>query len=270
MTDSNRHDLAFREAFMRYVEQRVTTFSGVTGVQRSGDLRLTVQRSGDVRTFDLEDAYSAYRQDPDSIEFAIQDVMADWTVAAVATPAFEAVRDHIMPMLKPLEVIVGLPDQSLIPVYLPFSDDLIITYVVAHDAQANYVTMSHVQEWLVDPRELHMIALENLHRHSKNCRIYLRGNDPAHVVFIVGAGDGFDATRILLPELFAPIEARLLGRTVVGIPHRDLLLIFSDADPQIFAEIVLQVQQDALNHEHGLTDQLFMLSNGRIVAYDWE
>jgi hypothetical protein len=62
----------------------------------------------------------------------------------------------------------------------------------------------------------------------------------------------------------------LPGNLVIGIPNRDFLIGFSDANPEILEQIAQQIQADAVGREYGLTEQLFTLESGQVREYEWE
>jgi hypothetical protein len=62
----------------------------------------------------------------------------------------------------------------------------------------------------------------------------------------------------------------LKGRMVIGIPNRDFLIAFGSANQDIVRSVATQVQADAAQRDHGLTDQLFTLAGGVIREYEIE
>jgi hypothetical protein len=56
---------------------------------------------------------------------------------------------------------------------------------------------------------------------------------------------------------------------VIGIPNRDFLIAFSDADESILTSIAHQIQLDSVQREYGLTDQLFTIEDGQVREYQW-
>jgi uncharacterized protein YtpQ (UPF0354 family) len=87
-------------------------------------------------------------------------------------------------------------------------------------------------------------------------------------LLIFNTGDGYDAARIVLPELFREFEARLPGTLVIGVPNRDFLIAFSDANRRVFDQIAAQVATDAQTQAHALTAQLFTFEHEQLVVYD--
>ena len=84
------------------------------------------------------------------------------------------------------------------------------------------------------------------------------------------SSDGYDATRLLLSDVLVTWAHTLPGHLVIGIPNRDFLIGFSDANPDILERIAQQVQSDVAGREYGLTDQLFTLEAGEVREYVWE
>ncbi|MEP7189636.1 MAG: DUF1444 family protein, partial [Roseiflexaceae bacterium] len=89
-------------------------------------------------------------------------------------------------------------------------------------------------------------------------------------LFIYNSGDGYDATRLLLSEVLSDWAREVPGHLVIGIPNRDFLIAFSDANSEVLRSVAAQVQSDAAQREYGLTEQLFTLSNGVVKEYAWE
>ncbi|KPV52682.1 hypothetical protein SE17_14025 [Kouleothrix aurantiaca] len=89
-------------------------------------------------------------------------------------------------------------------------------------------------------------------------------------LFIYNSGDGYDAARLLLSDVLSGWARDLPGQLVIGIPNRDFLIAFSDANPEILRAVAAQVQADAAQQQYGLTEQLFTLEQGVVKEYSWE
>ena len=87
---------------------------------------------------------------------------------------------------------------------------------------------------------------------------------------IFNTQDGFDATRLLLPDVLAGLRGQFPGRMVIGVPNRDIMILFSDADETILANVASQIEADAAQQANGLTDRLFTLDSGEVREYAWE
>lgn len=85
-------------------------------------------------------------------------------------------------------------------------------------------------------------------------------------------GDGFDAARILLPEVVAYLVRELgsHGRILVGVPERHLLIAGSlppdDHDfAGLFASFIIEQSGGA---DEPIDRRVFELSEGRLIEFD--
>jgi uncharacterized protein YtpQ (UPF0354 family) len=118
--------------------------------------------------------------------------------------------------------------------------------------------------------DVHERAIANLRRRTLEQVDYVTAGAGEQRLFIFNSGDGYDATRLLLSDVLTTWARALPGNLVIGIPNRDFLIGFSDANPEILERVAQQIQADAAGREHGLTDQLFTLESGEVREYVWE
>ncbi|NTW98191.1 MAG: DUF1444 domain-containing protein, partial [Oscillochloris sp.] len=57
---------------------------------------------------------------------------------------------------------------------------------------------------------------------------------------------------------------------VIGIPNRDFMILFSDAEESILASVASQIEADAAQQANGLSERLFTLEGGEVREYLWE
>jgi uncharacterized protein YtpQ (UPF0354 family) len=173
-------------------------------------------------------------------------------------------------MLKPVDLLVAVREQQLpMLTYQLFLADLIITYVIEEQGSVTYINEQHMERWQVDQQTIHTRAIHNLRQRTAHTP-YQTVGEGEQCLFIFNAQDGYDATRLLLPELLESWHATLPGRLVIGIPNRDFLVALSDSNRHTLAGILHQIQLDKVQHAAGLTDQLFTLADGRVCEYTWE
>jgi uncharacterized protein YtpQ (UPF0354 family) len=153
--------------------------------------------------------------------------------------------------------------------YRPFLADLIITYVIDEPQSVAYINERHLERWQVGEHQLHEYALANLAARTKERAKFLISGEGAQRLIIAHSQDGYDATRLLLPDLLVSWQPHFPGNMVIGIPNRDFLIAFSDADESILTSIAHQIQLDSVQREYGLTDQLFTIEDGQVREYQW-
>lgn len=260
-----------RNAFAERVQQYLSTHTGVTISHRT-DQELTLHLGGAPVRVQLAPAYDTYVHDPTQLLPLLQAMVTSvqkFRPNQLITD-FAVLRNTVYPMLKSLELLVAVRERKLpMLVYQLFPADLIITYVVDAGNSVTYINEQHLDCWQVDPQTLHIQALKNLRQRTADIR-YTTVGDGAHRLFLFNTQDGYDATRLLLPELLTPWRSSLPERMVLGIPNRDLLVAFSDSDRTTFMKVLHQIQLDMVQHPAGLTDQLFTLIGTHIERYTWE
>jgi len=179
--------------------------------------------------------------------------------------------DRIYPMLKPIDLLVTVRERNLpMLAYREFLADLMVTYVIDEKQSVAFINEDHLERWGVSVQDLHERSIENLRRRTLEEVDYVTAGEGEQRLFIFSSNDGYDATRLLLSDVLAGWARELPGNLVIGIPNRDFLIAFSDANPEILRSVAHQIQADSAQQEHGLTDQLFTLVDGVVREYTWE
>jgi uncharacterized protein YtpQ (UPF0354 family) len=279
MTNGNGHSnagdarpLMSAAQFAASMEKRLTLEDTIEVLGRDG-MQLRLRARGAETAIDLGNFYQAYARDPAQLDTIVRNfVLAALGLAPNReVSAFAALADRVCPMLKPIALLETVRARQLpMLAYREFLADLIITYVIDEPQSVAYINEDHLERWGIDIQELHQRAIENLRRRTLQQIDYVTAGEGEQRLFIYNSGDGYDASRLLLAELLAGWAGDLPGHLVIGIPNRDFLIGFSDANPDILGRIAQQVQADAAGREHGVTDQLFTLTGGEVREYVWD
>jgi uncharacterized protein YtpQ (UPF0354 family) len=259
------------EQFAGYMEKRLAVYDEIEVLDREG-MELRLRANGADVTADLTNFYSAYSRDPAQLDVVFETfvrVMLGIQPDRSASD-YAALADRIYPMLKPLEMLVEVRERKLpMLAYREFLADLMIAYVIDEERSVAYINEEHLDRWNVSAHDLHEHSLENLRRRTEQVK-YTTVGAGEQQLFIFNSGDGYDASRLLLSEVLAEWARAVPGNLVIGIPNRDFLIAFSDANPEILRAVATQVQADAVGREYGLTDQLFTFVKGAVKEYSWE
>ncbi len=111
----------------------------------------------------------------------------------------------------------------------PLVDDgpagLSVVYAIAASGFDVIVNGDHLLSWGVGPDAIQDAAISNLTAWSANAPWSTEASERRRIVSS-STGDGWDATRIILPEVRDRLRAELLGpgRLLVGLPERHLLI----------------------------------------------
>lgn len=195
----------------------------------------------------------------------------DASQAGRSVTSFDELRPRVMPILKPLELLVTVRERELpMLIYRPFLGDLMITYVIGEGDRLAYINEKHLERWQIGEHDLHEQAITNLRRRTDESGSYTTTGEGAQHLIIFNTQDGFDATRLLLPDMLAGLRGQFPGHMVIGIPNRDFMILFSDAERSILASVASQIEADVTQRANGLTDRLFTLEGGEVREYMWE
>lgn len=272
---TNGHDGAplSPEQFAAYIERRLVLNDDEVEVLGRTGVTLRLKVRGREVVSDLSNAYAAYARDPSQLDAVARGYVR--VLLGELPPRterdFASLNDRVMPMLKPIELLVVVSERKLPMIaYRDFLADLIIAYVIDEPHSVAYINEEQLDAWGVTLQELHDTAVANLRRRTGEESRYTTVGEGEQRLFIFSSGDGYDATRLLLTDVLAEWDRALPGRLVVGIPNRDFLIALGDANQDILRAVAAQVQADAAQREHGLTDQLFTLAGGAIRTYEWD
>jgi uncharacterized protein YtpQ (UPF0354 family) len=260
------------EQFGGYMEKRLTLYDEVEVLDREGmELRLRVN-GADVAA-DLGNFYAAYIRDPSQIDVVVQTFARSLLgiLPDRSTSDYAELAGRIYPILKPILMLSEVRERKLpMLAYREFLADLMIAYVIDEERSFAYINEDHLERWNISVHDLHEHALANLRRRTDDQIKYTTVGEAEQRLFIFNSGDGYDATRLLLANVLSDWSRQLPGHLVIGIPNRDFLIAFSDANSEILRAVAAQVQSDATQREYGLTEQLFTLADGVVKEYVWE
>ncbi len=160
----------------------------------------------------------------------------------------------------------GLPGKPLI---LAGPAGLAIGYVIPGQGFEVLVGAEHLLVWGAGPDDVHAAAMANLAVWSAEAPWVDEVNGPRRVVWS-DSGDGMDAARILLPEVRAQLAAALggIGRVLIGVPERDLLIATGVAgDDEFAAMLATYISDRSHSADHPIDPGLFELVDGELVLF---
>ncbi len=260
------------EQFAIYLEKRLGLHDQVLEVVAREGTTLRLRVNGREVAINVANFYDAYRSQPGQLDTIVQTMVRVLTseLPERSEQSYEALSPRIFPMLKPIAMLATVRERNLpMIVYRDFLADLMITYVIDEPRSVTFINEQHLEQWGVSAQDLHELALGNLRQRTVERVDYVTTGEGEQRLFIFNSQDGYDATRLLLSEILAEWARLLPGRIVIGIPNRDFLVAFSDANDEILRSVAMQVQADAAGREYGLTDQLFTFEGGLVREYEW-
>ncbi|HXG40169.1 MAG TPA: hypothetical protein VNJ28_04430, partial [Candidatus Limnocylindrales bacterium] len=155
-------------------------------------------------------------------------------IAASPEHDWAAARGRVFPLLRPAGTpgfaAGGLGREALLaeavrghaqPIVDPGPCDLVVVYALAAEGFDVLVNADHLLAWGVDLAEVRNAALANLAAWSTKADWTTETGQGRRLVSST-TGEGWDAARILLPEVLERLATELgrEGRVVVGVPER--------------------------------------------------
>jgi len=206
------------------------------------------------------------------------------TASAIDSPEhdWDRARDLIYPAFRPagtqgepiaaldLETLGSPPKGHAQPLVDEGPAGLPVVYTIDAGAFDVIVSADHLRSWGIGPVELQDAALRNLATWSAAAPWTDEVSGERRLVSS-DTGDGWDAVRILLPEVIEHLNRDLAphGRILVGLPERHLLVAGSlrpndDEFASLFADFVIETSGGA---DEPVDRRVFELVDGRIVEF---
>jgi hypothetical protein len=145
-----------------------------------------------------------------------------------------------------------------------------VVYTLNAGAYDIVVNGDHLLSWGVEPSDIQDAALRNLASWSATASWTDEVSGERRLISS-DTGDGWDAARILLPDVVEHIVAELgsLGRIMIGLPERHLLTAASlrPDDPDfasLFADFIVEQSGAA---DEPIDRRVFELVDGRLVDF---
>jgi hypothetical protein len=164
-----------------------------------------------------------------------------------------ATQSHAQPLID--QGLVGLP----------------VVYTIVAGGFDIVVNGDHLLSWGVEPAQVQDAAIRNLSAWSAAAPWSIEVSGDRHLVSSQ-TGDGFDAARLLLPEVVSYLAQELApyGRIMVGLPERHLLIAGSlhpgdDEFAGLFADFIVEHSGGA---DEPIDRRVFELSEGRLAEFN--
>jgi len=114
--------------------------------------------------------------------------------------------------------------------------------------------------------DLHDAAIENLTARSNTIAAHAAQDDDGNMELILfQTMDGYDASRVLLPDLNEKLRDHLGSPFAAAIPNRDILLCFRD-DEATIAHLRPQIERDFAQMPHQITDEILLVTPDGIAV----
>ncbi len=250
-------------AFADQVASMLASLHPDFDLQRMGPLELVVNG----RRLDLENLRRLVRQAPDrGVEIVAQylDHLFETDPAMAATFPYEIARQMVMPRIHHVSIFERLSAEMV--AHVPFVNDTVILFVIDLPNMTVSITTEQMVRWGVDSDDLDIVARENLAAHSSEMDIRFVESKEGGRAALVTHRDGYDASRLLLPNLYESLAPELGGDFLVAAPARDMFVAISrDPDPFV-RRLAGRVAENYRTMPYPITEKLFFVTRDGVAG----
>jgi uncharacterized protein YtpQ (UPF0354 family) len=255
-----------REKFVQQVIEIVRDRFPAAKVARA-DQPFSLRVNGQLAS--MENIYRSTLLQPEHSQSIIEQWMREMIRASEGTPDQHAPFEELAERIMPVVLREGTVDpQTSLMVTQPLVSGLNVGYVVDSDRSFWYIPQAAFNSWGISIDDLHNRALANLVDRSQAISAHAAQDPDGRINLILfQTGDGFDASRILLPTLNERLREHLGSPFLAGIPNREILLCFRD-DQETLTRLRDQIQSDYTQMPHPITDRLLLVTPDGIAPHD--
>lgn len=233
---SAREPLTREGAFVAQFVELARRHPLVARVQELEESGLPVKlwlRAGGSHTIFLDNTFQETRdQPPDEKQRRLQRLLA-MLEQAEAAPTWEEAAPALVPLLR-VATFGAIQEAPEPPVSLAFAPCLRLFLGVDTADSTRIVQAEQLREWGQTVEQAVSRAIENLSRHvASGLDAEPYDASAPYPLWHVTRDDSYEASRLLLPGYLASFRGKVSGTPIAIVPHRTLVLIAGDGDPQI-------------------------------------
>jgi hypothetical protein len=179
---------------------------------------------------------------------------------------FEEVRGIIYPVVR----AAGYGSETKVPVLRRelVPGDLDVLVVVDTGRTLRFVSRDDIERWEgTDEEDVYFYARENLSALSQDMNLQaLADNEGNPRAVIVATHDSYDASRLVLPELYNKLSEVIGPNLLAGVPNRDFMIVLNADDAELVENVSAQVKVDSETRPYSISGKLYKLTRDGIEA----
>lgn len=216
----------------------------------------------------LDNAYNQYLADPDARQEIIERHVA--SIAEYSNAPGPLVAANIVPIIKDrawLEETAAttakLGEGKVAErVFDELNDVLVIVYAEDTPRNIRYFSPKDLAEAGIDRRQLRKLAVTNLRRILPGIE-----TQQGELFAMLTAGGNYEASLLLLDDLWSGDKLKVEGEFVVAVPSRDLLLVTGSRNAEGIARLRQIAEEIVAEGTYTLTSELFVYRQGAFVRF---
>lgn len=234
------------------------------------DLEIYVKSEEVEFTHYLNNAYSSYKMEPDSLNSVLD--MYVKSAKDLYKEELPIQKDKIVPVIKDAayleEIAMSLnkrkdSDKPIEWIYEKYNEKLIILYGEDGENGISYFTKERFNESGINKNSLLPLALKNLDTLLPEIQ---RNGDEG--LYMITAGGNYEASLLLLNDLWTKENMPVDGQIVVAIPTRDLLFVTGSKNRDGIKKIRSMAEQAWQEGPYQLLPDLFIWTGKKFELFN--
>lgn len=253
----SREDFAAR--FMDVVRES----SPQVSIEKSGPLHLKATGpQGAEHEVYLDNAYDLYLQDNEALE-EVLDLYAAALLEGMARDDSGISMSDIVPVVKDvgwLEEVAEFADGRDVPEYMqrPLADGLLVIYAEDTPSNIRYIGKRSIEEAGIDAASIDALSVRNLL--NKLPEVEVLGADG---LYMITAGGNYEASLLLVDEIWSGSNFDVEGDIVVSVPSRDVLLVSGSEETERLEELIDLAKSIHAESPYFITTTLYVRRDNR-------
>ena len=216
----------------------------------------------------LEEPFARYRAAPEQEDEVVAGVVEDAQARledGVSRDSLADVRADLMPLLKGR---FELRTYGFEPAQTSFPGRLAVVYAVDAEDAFTLVRPEDLERWGTSLAELHELALDNLLAQTNEDEPLLCEPSGGQTLCGWASSDGYDAARLVVPELRDQIVKELGGPAAYAVPMENVFIALAldvlegGNTEQLFR---IKLQRDFQTSDDPLSPNVFVERDGEVV-----
>jgi len=183
---------------------------------------------------------------------------------SVSEMSWEDAMPRIMPRIQPESIFNHLSRELV--AHIPFVNDTVIVFVIDLPNMTVSVTTEQMLRWGVTADDLDDVSRDNLDNYTPAIEFKSIETDEGGQAVLLSMQDGYDASRLLMSDLFQTLAPEFGGDFLVACPSRDLFLACSQGNNHFIHRIQQRVAQDFDRLPYPITDRLFYVCRDGVAG----
>jgi len=184
---------------------------------------------------------------------------------------WEEARTSLVPLLRAATFAATVMNEARSMVARPFVPFLSVFLGTDQDTCIAFTTQKELDAWGQSADLALAHAIENMQRHvdaaseeRPEARLY--DKDAPSPIWHLVRDDSYESSRLLLPGYLASFRGKVAGNPIAIVPHRSLLVISGDADPQALARLAKMAEDEFNASPRSVSPVVYSVdANGQVV-----